>query len=194
MLAHGLALLGYRKILVYERDLDVPPAPLAATGDLTCGWLAESKIDELARARPDIPRTKWKDRLARGDRCWVARQDGRIVSSRWVTRGPATVKSTGVHCNVPAGYGYVHDSFTSPDVRGRRIGPAAGMRLASTLASEGVRTLLAFVEAGNHWAVRNAENAGYRQTGSLVKLAVWKWILPVRRNTALNAHIERKQP
>jgi hypothetical protein len=190
VLAHTVAVMGYREIFVYELDLDALPAPAQAPPGLAFGWLGESELDELAAHRPAVPRTTWDERIATGDRCWVSREGRRVVSSHWVTLGPTVVTSTGVRCSVPARYGYIHDVFTSADVRGRRIGPAAAAQLATALAAEGVLTLVGFVEAGNHWAVRNAENASWRRTGSLVKLAVGSWNLPVRRTTELDARIE----
>jgi len=191
VLVHAVAVLGYRKILVYELDLGSVPEPVQALATLDYGWLDEVGLDALRRQRPDVPPETYDARLARGDRCWVARQDGRVVSSRWVTLGPAAVDSTGVRCTLPAGYAYVHDSFTSADVRGRRVGPSAATRLAEALAAEGCRMLVAFVEAGNHWAVRNAENSGYAEAGSLAKVAAGRWAVPVYRRSRLDARIAR---
>ena len=187
VLAHAAAMLGYRKVAVYRLELESPSAPVEPRVDVSFGWLEPAELSGPARLRVDVGDSSAEALLERGDRCYVARLDGNVVSSRWVTTGPAHIDSMEIRMELARGSAYVHDAFTSEDHRGLRVAPAAATRLARLLAAEGCGSIVAFVETGNPWAVRNAEHSGYRRMGVLAKLVLGRWHVPVYRSPGLEA-------
>src|SRR5262245_61352405 len=81
-----LADLGYRRLLLYERRLDAPIAPVPSRVALVFGGLQAAALEEHLRMRPRVTRRLLDERFARGDRCFVARSGGRIVAVSWFSR------------------------------------------------------------------------------------------------------------
>jgi RimJ/RimL family protein N-acetyltransferase len=153
----------YRRLELVELSLDPPPALRETPLALEYGFLAEPD-DEDARAR-----------LERGDRCFVAREAGTIVSSRWIVGGRAFVHYLDMWLDLVPGEVFLSETFTVPALRGRGVSGAAGTRLAHALAGEGYRRILAGVLMENHGGKRAYEKAGYRHLGSLGYIGLGPW-------------------
>jgi len=154
----------YRRLELVELSL-VPPPPLLETPlTLDFGFLAESEDDD-ARAR-----------LERGDRCFVAREAGAIVSSRWIAEQRAYVAYLDAWLDLEPDEVYLSETYTDPARRGHGVSGAAGTRLAAALATEGRRAIVAGVLQENPAGVRAYEKAGYRPIGRIgyVKLGPWR--------------------
>jgi GNAT superfamily N-acetyltransferase len=99
--------------------------------------------------------------LARGDRCFVGDEGGRVVyrmwvgapEARWLHGVPTAIRS--------APSWYVHDCHTARDARRRGIYVAALHWLADRARVAGVRFLHLHVAAGNLPAIRAVERAGF---------------------------------
>jgi GNAT superfamily N-acetyltransferase len=154
----------YRRLELLELSLDPPPALLKTPVTLDHGFLAETE-DEHARAR-----------LERGERCFVSREAGVIVTSRWVAEGRGYVEYLDRWLDLEPGEVFVSGAFTVPALRGRGVSGAAITRLAHALADEGCVRMLACVLAENHAAKRSCDKVGYRPIGRLgyVKLGSWR--------------------
>jgi len=156
----------YRRLELVELGLDPPPALRDTPLALEYGFLTETD-DEDARARLD-----------RGDRCFVAREAGTIVSSRWIAGGRAFVEYLGTWLDLEPGEVFLSETFTHPSRRGHGVSGAAGTRLAAALADEGCRRILAGVLRENHAGTRAYEKAGYRRIGCIGYVGLG----PLRRN------------
>jgi GNAT superfamily N-acetyltransferase len=154
----------YRRLELVELSLDSPPALRETPLTLEYGFLAETD-DEDARAR-----------LERGDRCFVAREAGLIVSSRWIAERRAFVQYLDSWLDLEPGEVFLSETYTAPALRGRGVSGAAGTRLAHALADEGCRRILAGVLMENHPGKRAYEKAGYQRVGSIgyVGLGLWR--------------------
>jgi RimJ/RimL family protein N-acetyltransferase len=154
----------YRRLELVELSLEPPPAVRETPLALEYGFLSEAD-DEDARAR-----------LERGDRCFVAWDNGTIVSSRWIGEGRVFVDYLNGWIDLEPGEVFLSETFTVPAMRGRGVSGAAGTRLGHALADEGCRRILAGVLKENHAGKRAYEKAGYRPIGRIgyVKLGPWR--------------------
>ena len=153
----------YRRLELVELSLR-PPPPLRETDlDLAFGFVDDAD-DERGR-----------ERLARGDRCFAARQAGTIVSSRWSAERRAHVAYLDLWLDLDPGDVYLSETFTDPARRGHGVSGAAGTRLAAALAAEGHRRILAGVLSENHAGTRAYEKAGYRRVGRLGYVGLGPW-------------------
>lgn len=145
----------YRRLELVELRLDPPPAVLETPLELDFGLLAPGE-DERARAR-----------LERGERCFVAREEGTIVSSRWIAERRAHVAYLDMWLELERDEVYLSETYTDPSHRGHGVSGAAGTRLAHALAADGRRRILAGVLPENLAGRRAYEKAGYRGVGWL---------------------------
>jgi GNAT superfamily N-acetyltransferase len=147
--------LGYRPVLVLERRLDEPIVPVAAHVPLGFETLEPAALHEYLQLQPAIPRPQLENRFTRGDACYAARVDGRLAAATWVTRDPHFFRAIGCRYVIPPSEVYVFDSFTAPELRGRRVMPALGVWVLERLREAGV-TRAELVIAPDNMASRRA--------------------------------------
>jgi RimJ/RimL family protein N-acetyltransferase len=153
----------YRRLELVTLSLEPPPAVIETPLALEYGFLAETE-DQDAR-----------ERLDRGDRCFVAWEAGTVVSSRWIAEGRAFVEYLATWIDLDPDEVYLSETFTVPALRGRGVSGAAGTRLAHALADEGCRRILAGVLKENHAGRRAYEKAGYRRVGRIGYIGLGPW-------------------
>jgi hypothetical protein len=166
----------YRRLELVELDLQRPPPAAPAAPTLDFGFLGADELDAYLALEVPGSTDGPSDRLRRGDRCFVARDGGEIVSSRWIASRRAHVAYLGRWLDLEPDDTYLYETFTHPSRRGRSVSAAAGTRLAAALAAEGRRRILAGVLRENHAGTRAYEKAGYRRIGCIgyVKLGPWR--------------------
>jgi RimJ/RimL family protein N-acetyltransferase len=157
----------YRRLELVELGLRPPPALRDTPLALDFGYLDEH---EDVRAR-----------LERGDRCWVAREAGTIVSSRWISAGRAHVAYLDTWLDLDRDEVYLSETYTDPARRGHGVSGAAGTRLAHALAGEGCRRIVAGVLRENDAGNRAYEKAGYRRVGRIGYVGIGPWRREFRR-------------
>jgi GNAT superfamily N-acetyltransferase len=167
-----LLLLGYHRVILYEVVLNPVPPPIAARVPVDFEFIGGDGLDEMAVFRSDLRREELEKRFDRGERCLVARYQGRIVCSCWVHTHNVPFAELGYELVVPPNGVYVGDSFTVPDMRGKAISPALSRELRIRLAAEGVERWVAYVLGGNVLGVINAERAGSTETGRVAALKI----------------------
>lgn len=156
----------YRRLELVVLALEPPPSLLETPLALEFGFLAATDAeDDTCRAR-----------LERGDRCFVAREQGAIVSSRWIAERRAYVAYLDMWLELEPDEAFLSETFTEPSRRGHGVSGAAGTRLAQALAAEGRRRILAGVLPENPAGRRAYEKAGYVRIGRIgcVRLGPWR--------------------
>jgi ribosomal protein S18 acetylase RimI-like enzyme len=165
----------YRRMAVVALDLRLPPPAAPAPFPLDFGFLDEREAAAFASlgatAGPDVA----AERLRRGERCFVARHEGRLVSVRWLTADNGPIAYLDRSVPLEPGEAFLYETFTHPDYRGRALSAAAGTRLGRALAAEGVHRILAVVLPENKLGVRAYEKAGYRRIGTVGWLRIGRW-------------------
>jgi len=172
LLARLAALAGYRRGIVMSMSL-TPAPPLVETDvELEYGFLEPGQLAAFTEYRPDIGAEVAEERLARGERCFVAWYGDRIVSARWITRGRVRAPEFRLSLTLAADAVFTYDSYTCPDLRGRRVASAAATRSAAALSAEGAQQAFVTVLPENGAGIRNAERSGYREVGRFAVLVL----------------------
>lgn len=172
----------YRRLTLVELPLASPPPLREPAIALTYGFV-EAGPDTLPELRGDLTRAEIERRLARGDRCFVARHQGRIVSARWLAVGRAWIEYLGRDLDLLPRETYLYETYTAPEYRGLSISGAAGTRLAQLLAAEGQRRIVGGIVPENRSALRTAAKTGYREAGrtGYVRFGPWRHDFTRRR-------------
>lgn len=114
----------YRRIWLFERLLNEPLADVAAPPDVDFGTLGSDEVERSSQLRPERSPDELKTRLARGERCFVARRSGLVIAQVWVARRSAWVEY--LRCTLdfgPDDY-YLYEGVVAREARGLRIATA----------------------------------------------------------------------
>jgi hypothetical protein len=168
----------YRRLTLMELVLDPLPPVVDSTLPLGVGFLTSREVSDYLELRPDADEQEVIARLARGERCFVARHNGLLVSARWIASGEAEIEYLGRRLPFAPDEVFLSDTFTSPSFRGNAISAAAGTRLAHVLAGEGIRRIIGAILPENRRAARAFDKAGARPFGKIGYVAIG----PLRRD------------
>jgi ribosomal protein S18 acetylase RimI-like enzyme len=109
------------------------------------------------------------DAVKRGDRCYAIFDGDKLASYGWYATKPTRLREfpgDGILYFDPR-YAYMHNGFTRPEYRGRRL-HAAGMAAAlQDLVSSGLDGLVSYVAASNFASLKSCERMGYEKFGRL---------------------------
>lgn len=173
----SLAVLGCRRLYLLRRPLSEHIAACEPSLPVTIGWLAPDDAVAYEAFREAAGPDDAARRLAKGDRCLVARHDGRIVGAMWGSTVRAWSPYLGRDLPLAAGEAYQFDAYTSPAVRGRGIAPALSVAWLSCLRDEGCSAAVRATLPENTAALRAHAKAGYRVTEIVRSVWLGPWRL-----------------
>jgi GNAT superfamily N-acetyltransferase len=177
----SLSVLGYRRLVLLERDL-TSPEPQVATGlALGIAMLEPGEVDDYFAFRPEAPRELVLDRLRRAQTCFVARREGRIVSACWSSTEAAWSEFLRCEIAVAAGDVYLFDAFTLPACRGQGAAPALCMQQLRHFRRLGMHRAIRATLPENAAALRAHAKTGFRPYALLRTLRVGPWQATFRR-------------
>lgn len=178
----SLAVLGYRRFYLLRRPLSEPLSAFEPSLPVTIGWLAPDEAVAYREFREAACPDDTARRLRRGDRCLVARHDGRIVGTMWGSTTWARSEYLGRDLPMADGEAFQFDAYTAPEVRGRGIAPALAVAWLVCLRDEGRSAAVLLTLPENTAALRAHAKAGYRVTGIVrsVRLGPWRHHFPLR--------------
>jgi RimJ/RimL family protein N-acetyltransferase len=138
--------------------------------------------------RPDI---EW--RVKNGDRCFVAKQNGQITFVAWAAFGKCYSYLLDREFRLADREAYGYGAYTLPRFRGNGLHPAATCHRLQFLREQGCERYVAFVEPGNHAAMRMPEKLGLEKVGvtGFIELFGLRWYFH-RDRGALSALARRQ--
>jgi ubiquinone/menaquinone biosynthesis C-methylase UbiE len=170
--------LVYRRALMCARPLDAPTAraPQVPPG-VELGELEVAELDAYLALCRDADRAAIRDRLTEGQRCFVARRDGRLLHVTWTATGHAWIDYLDRELRLAPGDVYVFGSFSAPEARRSGVSIAVVEAIATRLHAEGRRRMLCIVVPENRAAVAaipswNQVPVGYMRT---IRLGSRRW-------------------
>jgi hypothetical protein len=158
--------LGVHFYRVRVRPLDLPAPGRAAIPEHI--EIRRADLEELQDAAADpelgISRPFLDGALGRGDRCYAAFDEGRIVSYVWRSTAVANHEvDVGVAVSPPYVYGY--KGFTRPTHRGLALNVALVAFAGRDYLSSGYTHLAAFVALYNMASLANSRENGFAHIG-----------------------------
>lgn len=102
------------------------------------------------------------------DLCFAGLVDGRLASYGWYSLAPdVPADDFGLMMTVPKHSAYMHNGFTHPNFRGRRLHGIGMGRALQALSERGIDALLSDVDWANHASLRSCWRLGYTNLGNL---------------------------
>jgi len=167
--------LGYRRLLLLERSLTPTVARLDARPPLRFDILMPSEIDDHLAFRPEVKRADVLERLRSGQWCFIARHEGRIVSTCWATTQPARIDYLACVMALAAGDVYLFDAFTLPAYRGQGVAPALCGHQLAHFRGLGLRRAIRATLPENVPALRAHAKNGFRPFATIRSLGLGPW-------------------
>jgi GNAT superfamily N-acetyltransferase len=166
----------YRRVVMVERCLDDPPIRVDPTLPITIDLLRETDVEEYVRFRPMANPAEVHRRLADGQRCFVARYEGRLVHGSWVATQRAWIEYLAIEIQLAVDEAYSYESFTAADVRGHGIAEVRSKHMQRVLRDAGCSRLVAVIVPENRAAVRAGHKAGFHPFGVMgyIKIGPWR--------------------
>lgn len=172
----------HRRMFLMLRPLDEPvpgPAPKGsfAFREMTDA-LKPTYLEMLPSRRPLI-----EERLARGARCFLALDGGRIAHGYWMGVGRVRIDYLERDLVLPPDSVYTYDSYSPPAHRGRGLAQAVGLHAMGVARAEGRRRAWCLPAVENAAGIRPVEAIGYRRVATfhLLRLGPWRrhWTRPL---------------
>jgi GNAT superfamily N-acetyltransferase len=110
--------IGYRRMIVMEREFDLSMPDVEAQVPATFAPLEPGDLGDYMRLRPDADPDDVRDRFRRRHVCFGAWLEGRLVQACWVGIERARVDYLGCWIQLGSGVGYLQDLYTEPELRG----------------------------------------------------------------------------
>lgn len=157
--------LGYRRLAIREVILDQQFPEPAATIPVTFDLIELSQVEEYFAFRQGADIDRIRRRFERGDKCFVARDKGRIISAQWAATARAHCVYLSCTVSLAEHEAYLYDAFTLPESRGKKIYSALTSEMHRYYRAEGKRRSLCFTGPENLPAMR--ADTGYRRIGMI---------------------------
>ena len=204
---------GFRAVLQYAAN--VVGLPLCHFEATTIVWLSPERMnialdlpddtqmrfltaDEVATFAED-PQYAFKESLVRksqfdSDLCFAAFVDGTLASYGWYTlNSEVPADDFGLMMSVPPNAAYMHNGFTHPDFRGRRLHGIGMGRALHALTDRGIDALLSDVDWANHASLRSCRRLGYDFLGNLYAIGrPWRCSVSPRAARSLGVTFDRR--
>lgn len=139
----------YRRMIVMERPFDLSMPDVDPGIPVRFAPLEPTDVDAYLRLRPDADPDDVQEHLRRRHVCYVAWLDDRIVQACWVAVDRAYVDYLGCWFHLGSGIGYLHDLYTSPDLRGRNLHRSMYPHIFRYYRNSGARAVVAAFQPEN---------------------------------------------
>ena len=167
--------LGFRRLLVQERLLAQPVPDVSPGLPVRIELLKDSALDEYFAFRPEAAHNDISNRLQSGSLCFVARHEGRVVSTCWTTRSRARTEYLGSEIAMAVGDVYLFDAFTAVAYRGNNVAHALCMTQLRYFQQAGYRRAIRATLPENRSALRAHAKSGFQPTRVIGRLKIGPW-------------------
>lgn len=142
---------------------------LAPDSPFECRFLSDAEVLAAARETDSGWSTaRVSAALRNGDRCFGILDAGRLASTGWYARRPATIMDDWTIHFDPS-FAYMYGGFTHPDYRGLRLHSLGVARALRELSAEGIAGLLSNCERTNYRSWVSVARMGWSRVGSFYR-------------------------
>ena len=170
----ALSRVGYRRLVLLERNLGEPVLPVAARADVEVRPLRRDDEAAFAALGQNDARV-FRSRLEAGHQCWGAWCSGDLRHVAWLGFREVHVEYLNCRLLLDQGVAYVYRAFTQPAYRRLGLGPATQEKCLQAQRERGCRLVLAAVLPDNPWAYPPWLRVGYRRVAVVRALGAGRW-------------------
>jgi hypothetical protein len=165
----------YRRAVVVVYPLDGMSAQHSSAGSLRVAELRYDEVQALRPLRADLSPALVQGRLARGQRCFVAWRQGRVVQMTWVATGRVAAPYLRRDLQLEESAAFLFDGYALPALRDRGVTTAVFGEIFGRLRGEGWLRGVAIIAAENAASLRVAWKLGGEFVGMYACLRFGPW-------------------
>jgi GNAT superfamily N-acetyltransferase len=153
-----------------------PIPEVTARVPVVISLLRKSEIAEYVEFRAETDVAEVQAQLDAGHWCFVARSQGRMVTTSWAATNRAWLDYLSRQLRLAPDEVYAYDSFTAPAFRGQNLGPALTAEKLRYFRAAGYRRMVTDILPENRASLRADAKTGYRPYGLIgyVKIGPWR--------------------
>ena len=168
--------LGYRRLLLIERDLAAPPAgEFCRLPGAEARRIEPEDADAYLAFHTSLPREWFRERFQKGHIGVAVWHEGRIVNAGWAALHECRISYLRTRIELEPDAAYIYDVYTVPEHRGQRLTAARWKLLERLLREAGARVEIGAVSPENTSILRSSERAGFRIAGRIGYCGVGPW-------------------
>lgn len=154
--------------------------------DTEMRFLSPSEVEDFARTpENDLSESLVQRAFDGTDLCFAGLVNGQLASYGWYSLArEVPADDFGLMMSVPKNASYMHNGFTHPDFRGRRLHGIGMGRALQALSERGIQALLSDVDWANHASRRSCWRLGYQNLGNLYTFGRGRFRFAFSRSTA----------
>lgn len=168
--------LGYRRLFLVRRSLNQPPSKVDCRLPITMEWLHPEGFGDYNVMRRSTDPRELARRLESGQRCLIARHDGRMVGAMWVVSGSARIEYLECELQLTAATLYLCEIYTDVHCRGRGVAPALTNEVLRRCREEGMQLAIQAILPENRAALRASEKNGFEVYALMSRLRLGPWL------------------
>ena len=167
---------GVLKALRHQRWLQVMRAHYVESADAALlelpdgysgSFLPARTLAELGRdAEAGVSEEFIQYATGKGDKCYGATYNGRLVASSWYATTPTRI-SPELSLRFGRNYIYMYKAFTERGHRGKRLFPIGTSRALKLYRAAGYKAMLLYVDADNLDSLKSCARMGFRSFGTI---------------------------
>lgn len=163
----------YRRLWLYEAT--EPPRRVEAAIPVQLSGLLSADVEKYAAAQPAHSAHEAATRLEEGASCLLARHEGRIVGSIWVTPDFARIDYLDLTVPLESNERYLHEVYVDPAVRNRLVGVVLLTAMVRDALRDGAPRVIGTGLPENAAGIRLIERGGLRRVGTVGYVGVGRW-------------------
>jgi len=163
--------LGYRRVVLFERELP-PPDDKACPPGVRYALLSDGNFDDFLAISQLCGKAEARRRLAAGQLCQLGYVDGEPASCCWLAlpEQPVHIAYLGVVAAPAPGYGYIYELYVRPASRGTGLVDVGFEDRVRRFRKHGVRRMASLVMPENRPGMKHTLAAGFRPVGRIHRL------------------------
>lgn len=153
---------------LYGREASASPVPeITSPVPLHIARVRADELQQLVALGPD-EHEEWMSRMLRGDACYGAWVESKLVHYSWVqTSGEHSIETAGIDLPIRPGELWIYNCRTSNEHRGLKIYPRVLQHIMRERFAEGAVVAWIYTAEHNVASQRGVERAGFTRVRTL---------------------------
>jgi ribosomal protein S18 acetylase RimI-like enzyme len=163
---------GISKVIIFEFDLNNSVPTVSSQINFSIRMATKEDIDLIDEERYDYNlkgKQYSKERLSKGDKCFLALHNGGIIGYVWIMKNDMELSEFN-HVPLSKKRVYTYKAFILKEFRGKRIRNAIDVYLFKMFRKAGKRFVICLVDKDNEPSIRCKERLGFKKIGYINQL------------------------